>query len=75
MLPNCSSTTAYFEEGKTVEVLAKPNKHFHLESWGGDCSGSGACSVSMGANHTVSATFAEDPKFNLALTKSAAARP
>ena len=48
-LPNCSETTASFEEGKTVEVLAKANKHFHLASWGGDCSGSGTCSVSMGA--------------------------
>ena len=68
-LPNCSETTASFEEGKTVEVLAKANKHFHLASWGGDCSGTGSCSVSMGADHTVSATFAEDAKFTLALAK------
>ena len=69
-LPNCSETSAQFDEGKTVEVLAKPNKHFHLASWGGDCSGSGACSISsISADHTVSASFAEDPKFDLAISK------
>ena len=69
-LPNCSETSAQFDEGKTVEVLAKANKHFHLASWGGDCSGSGACSISsIAADHTVSASFAEDPKFDLAISK------
>ena len=68
-LPNCSETIASFQEGKTVEVLPKPNKHFHLVSWGGDCSGTGTCSVTMNGDRTVSATFAEDQKFDLALSK------
>ena len=68
-LPNCSETSAQFDEGKTVEVLAKANKHFHLASWGGDCSGSGSCSVVASEDHTVSATFAEDAKFDLAISK------
>ena len=68
-LPNCSETSAQFDEGKTVEVLAKANKHFHLASWGGDCSGSGSCSVVASADHTVSATFAEDAKYALSIVK------
>jgi hypothetical protein len=66
-LPNCTTVTASFDEGKTVEVLTKPNKHFHFTEWGGDCSGSGACSASSEAE--VEASFAEDAKFALSLEK------
>ena len=68
-LPNCSETTAAFKEGTSVEVLAKPNKHFHLAAWGGDCSGTGSCVVAMGEDHQVSASFAEDPKLDLTIAK------
>ena len=69
-LPNCSEVSASFDEGKNVEVLTKPNKHFHFVSWGGDCSGSGACEFAgIAADHTVSATFAEDTKYALSLAK------
>jgi virginiamycin B lyase len=68
-LPNCTGTTAAFKEGTAVEAQAKPNKHFHLLEWGGDCSGSGACTVSMSADRTVSASFAEDTKYALSLAK------
>ena len=50
-------------------MLAKPNKHFHLASWGGACSGSGSCSVTMDEPKVVTASFAEDPKFGLAIEK------
>ena len=68
-LPNCSETTASFAEGKTVEVLTKPNKHFHLVEFGGDCSGTSCTLPSISADHTVSASFAEDTKYALSLAK------
>ena len=68
-LPNCSEVTASFDEGKNVEVLSKPNKHFHFVEFGGDCSGSSCTLASISADHTVSATFAEDTKYALSLAK------
>ena len=68
-LPSCSETTASFDEGKNVEVLTKPNKHFHLVEFGGDCSGSSCTLSSISADHTVSASFAEDTKFALDISK------
>jgi Divergent InlB B-repeat domain len=66
-MPNCTEVTASFKEGKPVEVLNKPNKHFHLVEFGGDCSGT-SCS-GLEANSTVSASFAEDPTQTLTLAK------
>ena len=68
-LPNCSEVTASFDEGKNVEVLSKPNKHFHFVEFGGDCSGSSCTLASISADHTVSASFAEDTKYALSLAK------
>ena len=68
-LPSCSETTASFDEGKNVEVLTKPNKHFHLVEFGGDCSGSSCTLSAISADHTVSASFAEDTKFALDISK------
>ena len=68
-LPNCSAATASFDEGKTVEVLTKPGRHFHFVEFGGDCSGAGCTLSSISAGHTVSATFAEDPKLALSIAK------
>jgi hypothetical protein len=67
-MPNCIETTASFQAGKSVEVLTKPNKHFHLVEFGGDCSGK-TC-TGLEANSTVSATFAEDTKYALSLAKA-----
>jgi hypothetical protein len=69
-LNNCSATTAEFKEGTTVALSAVAAKHFHLVEWSGDCSGSGACSVTATANHSVGAKFAEDAQFALTLNKS-----
>jgi DNA-binding beta-propeller fold protein YncE len=66
-MPNCTEVTASFKEGKPVEVLNKPNKHFHLVEYGGDCSGT-SC-TGLEANSTVSAVFAEDPTQTLSLAK------
>jgi hypothetical protein len=71
-LYNCQSATASFLEGKSVTLKATPAKHFHLAEWGGDCSGTGACQVTMGEDHLVSASFEEDPHYALTLSKSGA---
>jgi Divergent InlB B-repeat domain len=68
-LPNCTGTTAAFKEGTAVEAQAKPDKHFHLSAWGGDCSGSGSCVVAMSEDHEVEASLEEDAKFALSLEK------
>jgi hypothetical protein len=52
----CQVTVAY---GTAPTLSANPASHYHLVSWGGDCSGS-TCAPSMTANRTVSATFAID---------------
>ncbi|HEY5709948.1 MAG TPA: hypothetical protein VIS51_11195 [Solirubrobacterales bacterium] len=66
---NCSETTASFKEGTEVTLKQTPAKHFHFVQWGGDCTGSGACEVTMGEAHEVSALFTEDSKHLLTLTK------
>ncbi len=68
-LANCSETTAAFREGTKVTLKQTPSKHFHFVKWMGDCTGSGACEVTMGEDHDVSAEFAEDAKHLLTLTK------
>ncbi len=67
---SCSETTAAFREGTEVLVKQTPAKHFHFAEWLGDCTGSGACEVTMGEDHAVEALFAEDPKHLLTLVKS-----
>jgi hypothetical protein len=49
--------SAPFVTGQVVVLTphARPNQQF--TAWGGDCSGSGACSVTMTATHSVTATF------------------
>jgi hypothetical protein len=47
-----------FPAENLVTLTAKPNENWMFTGWGGDCSGSGACSMAMGADRTVSATFA-----------------
>jgi hypothetical protein len=69
-LPACSSMTAAFAEGSTVELVQAPSKHFVFAGWSGDCSGTGSCSLTMGANKEVTATFTEVPQKTLTLTKS-----
>ncbi len=69
-LANCPETTASFLEGAKVTLKAVPSKRFVLTEWTGDCSGAGACEVTMGADHEVGALFSEVPKHQLSLSKS-----
>jgi hypothetical protein len=56
---NCSSgtCTAMFNSTDTVTLQETPNGST-FSMWGGDCSGSGSCSVAMSQDRTVDATFA-----------------
>ncbi|MCC6176899.1 MAG: hypothetical protein IT305_16440 [Chloroflexi bacterium] len=52
------SCTASYPSGTTVTLTATPLAGQRFAGWGGACSGTGACSVVMTADRTVSATFA-----------------
>lgn len=52
---------------RTVSLNTTATNGFALSGWGGACSGSGSCSVTMDTNKTVSASFADvqDPTVSL----------
>ena len=50
-----------FVVGTVVMLTANPAPGFTFGGWGGDCSGMGACQVTMNAAHNVSATFTALP--------------
>jgi hypothetical protein len=57
---SCPSTcSADFSGGTNVDLMATPASGWTLSSWGGACSGTGGCSVTMNSPQTVSATFAQ----------------
>jgi hypothetical protein len=51
---NCANKYA---KGTVVTLTATPASGFEFTGWTGDCSGTGACSVTMSAAHTVGASF------------------
>jgi Divergent InlB B-repeat domain len=52
--------SAEFEEGAKVKLFAKPATGSTFAGWsGGGCSGTGACTVTIGTDTTVTATFDE----------------
>lgn len=55
------SCSAGFAAGTQVFVAAVPATGSVFTGWGGDCSGTGACSVTMSANHSVTANFGPPP--------------
>jgi hypothetical protein len=46
-----------YSSGTKVTLQAKPASGFDFAGWGGDCAGKAACSVTMSANHSVTAKF------------------
>jgi hypothetical protein len=57
---NCGSTcSAGYPPGTQVALTATPAGGWTFTSWGGACSGSGACNVTMNSAQSVSATFAQ----------------
>jgi len=69
-LYGCTEVSALIKEGTAVIVKQTPARHFHFAGWGGDCSGTGACELTMGEDHEVTADFEEDAKFSLSLSKA-----
>jgi hypothetical protein len=51
--------TAQFAGGTSVRLTAVAASGSRFTGWSGDCSGAGGCSLTMSANHTVTARFAK----------------
>jgi len=56
-----------YNENTVVDVTATPNSGYVFAGWSGACSGSGACSVTMDADKSVTAHFAVKTTFDLAV--------
>jgi hypothetical protein len=56
---NCSSgtCTAQFDDGTPVTLTAAPKGKNRFGGWSGDCTGTGACALTMSADHAVTARF------------------
>ena len=55
---SCATTcSAGFASGTVVSLAATPDSGSTFAGWGGACSGTGACSVTMNSAQSVSATF------------------
>jgi len=52
--PNCS---ADFPKGTMVSMTAQPDAGYYFSGWKGDCSGAGACTVSVNSDVNVTANF------------------
>ena len=59
--------TQDYAAGSVVNLTAAPAAGSVFTGWGGDCSGSGACQVTMNADRSVGATFAAQR--NLVVTR------
>ncbi len=53
--------SAEFPEGEAVKLTPMPEANNLFKEWGGACSGSGSCSVTMSANESVMAEFIVNP--------------
>lgn len=66
---NLNTGTANYSEDATVVLTATPDVGNTFAGWdGGDCSGTGTCSIALGANTSVKATFL--PNYALTVTMS-----
>ena len=52
-----------YTSGQVVNVTATANSSYAFSSWSGACTGSGACSVTMDSDKTVTANFAGSTTF------------
>jgi Divergent InlB B-repeat domain len=56
-----SACSAQVDAGTVVTLTATPAAGSSFAGWGGACSGTGACKVTMDADHDVSASFKASP--------------
>ncbi len=68
----CGATcNANFDSSTVVTLTPTPDSGMAFTGWGGACSGTGACQVTMNSAQSVSATFIRAPK-SLTVTKTGA---
>lgn len=61
-VPDCQTNcTAYLAAGSKITLTAAPDAGSGFTSWSGDCSGKDACTLTVDANRTVTATFSALP--------------
>lgn len=57
---NCPTTcSTTFDSGTTVSLTATPSSGWTFAGWGGACTGTGTCVVTMNAAVTITATFTQ----------------
>jgi uncharacterized repeat protein (TIGR02543 family) len=67
---NCGTAcSAEFATGSSVPLVATPNAGYQFTGWGGDCSGTGSCVVTMDFDKSVTATFVPIT-YNLTVTNA-----
>jgi subtilisin family serine protease len=68
---DCGSTCfADFNDGTQVSLTPSPAAGSLFAGWSGDCTGTGACMVTMNAVRNINATFNLIPQFTLTVTKA-----
>ena len=68
---SCGTTcSATFAAGSNVSLTATPAAGSTFTGWGGACSGTGACSVTMDAARNVTANFTSIPVYTLSVAKA-----
>ena len=68
---SCPSTcSAGFASGTPVTLTATPASGWTFSNWGGACSGSAGCSVTMNAAASVTATFVQNVALSVSVTGS-----
>ncbi len=69
---DCGATCVQdFADGESVTLTATPDGSSEFTGWGGDCTGTGSCTLIMDGTRSVTATFAVKT-YQLSITKSGA---
>jgi serine protease AprX len=67
---SCGTTcSAVFADGSSATLNATPDPGSTFSGWSGDCSGMGACTLTMSGDHSVTANFTLQPR-TLSVTKT-----
>jgi hypothetical protein len=70
---DCSPTcSARYDSGTTVTLSANPASGSSFDGWGGACSGTGTCTVTVNEDTSVTATFGAVPQHTLTVSKDEA---
>lgn len=68
---SCGSTCSRsFSSGTTVTLWTDPAPGYTFKGWGGNCSGTGNCVLSMNSKRYVTATFIQNSGFTLNVSNS-----